>query len=119
MTDKTEPKPKLEVVETPGEDDETCKTFVFHNEDHTLGNSLRYIVMKNPEVQFCGYSIPHPSENKINFRIQTHGTSATDVLMKGLQDLNKASETVLQKFQKSVLDYKQGNYSSDVKMDDS
>ena len=27
-------------------DDETCATFVLHEEDHTLGNSLRYIIMK-------------------------------------------------------------------------
>ena len=27
----------------------------------------------SPDVEFCGYSIPHPSENKINFRIQTRG----------------------------------------------
>ncbi len=27
----------------------------------------------SPEVQFCGYSIPHPTENKVNLRIQTNG----------------------------------------------
>ena len=27
-------------------EDETCQTFVMHDEDHTLGNSLRYIIMK-------------------------------------------------------------------------
>ena len=31
---------------TGSEDDETCTTFVLHEEDHTLGNSLRYIIMK-------------------------------------------------------------------------
>lgn len=30
-------------------DDETCATFVLHEEDHTLGNSLRYIIMKKYE----------------------------------------------------------------------
>jgi DNA-directed RNA polymerase subunit L len=29
--------------------------------------------MKNPDVEFCGYSIPHPSEAKLNLRIQTYG----------------------------------------------
>ena len=33
-------------MRTGGEDDETCSTFVLHEEDHTLGNSLRYIIMK-------------------------------------------------------------------------
>ncbi len=31
----------------------------------------------SPEVEFCGYSIPHPSEPKMNVRIQTYGMQAT------------------------------------------
>ena len=31
---------------TEGEEDEACKTFVLNKEDHTLGNSLRYVIMK-------------------------------------------------------------------------
>jgi len=31
----------------------------------------------SPDVEFCGYSIPHPAENKINFRIQTRGDAIT------------------------------------------
>lgn len=27
----------------------------------------------SPEVEFCGYSIPHPSEAKMNVRIQSYG----------------------------------------------
>ena len=27
-------------------DDVTCMTFVFRDEDHTLGNALRYVIMK-------------------------------------------------------------------------
>ena len=27
-------------------DDTTCMTFVLNKEDHTLGNALRYIIMK-------------------------------------------------------------------------
>lgn len=111
-------KKRLEVVDSAGSLDETCKTFVFHNEDHTLGNSLRYMIMKNPEVQFCGYSVPHPSENKINFRIQTHGEEATEVLKKGLKDLNSVCEHVLDTFKTSVQEYKRRNISPDVEMAD-
>lgn len=28
---------------------------------------------KSPSVEFCGYTIPHPSEAKMNLRIQTYG----------------------------------------------
>jgi DNA-directed RNA polymerase I and III subunit RPAC2 len=69
---------------------DTAASFQFDEEDHTLGNALRYIIMKklvyligmceknadfllSPDVEFCGYSIPHPSEDKMNLRIQTYG----------------------------------------------
>ena len=39
-------------------------TFIFGNEDHTLGNTLRYILMQRTETDFCGYSVPHPYERK-------------------------------------------------------
>lgn len=51
--------------------DNTCGTLVVHGEDHTLGNSFRYVLAKSPNVDFVGYTIPHPSEMKINMRIQT------------------------------------------------
>nr|XP_005157198.1 DNA-directed RNA polymerases I and III subunit RPAC2 isoform X1 [Danio rerio] len=35
----------LEMVRTDGAD-EGCVTFVLNEEDHTLGNSLRYMIMK-------------------------------------------------------------------------
>lgn len=78
---------------------ETAASFQFDNEDHTLGNALRYIIMKNPDVEFCGYSIPHPSEAKMNIRIQTYdGVSVYDVLEKGLKDLEDLCDVVLDKF---------------------
>ena len=49
--------------------DPTCGTFIFANEDHTLGNALRYVLIQNSAVSFSGYNIPHPSENFMNFRI--------------------------------------------------
>ncbi|ELU09209.1 hypothetical protein CAPTEDRAFT_31867, partial [Capitella teleta] len=51
-----------------------------------------------PDVEFCGYSVPHPSETKINLRIQTKGPSAMSVLEKGLNDLKKVSKHVLDTF---------------------
>lgn len=32
-------------------------------------NSLRYMLIKEKDVDFCGYSIPHPSENNMNLRL--------------------------------------------------
>ena len=99
---------KLEAVRSEN-DEETCKTFILHHEDHTLGNSLRYMIMKNPAVEFCGYSVPHPSEEKINVRIQTKEKPAVDALKKGLTDLQKVCEHVLETFQLTVKEFKEGN----------
>jgi DNA-directed RNA polymerase I and III subunit RPAC2 len=59
---------KIEIV-NDGSNDEYSKTFTLNDEDHTLSNALRYLIMKNPNVLFCGYTIPHPSEIKVNFKI--------------------------------------------------
>ncbi|OAL51361.1 RBP11-like subunits of RNA polymerase [Pyrenochaeta sp. DS3sAY3a] len=78
---------------------ETAASFQFDGEDHTLGNALRYIIMKNPDVEFCGYSIPHPSEAKMHLRIQTYnGVNVYTVLEKGLDDLMNLCEVVEEKF---------------------
>ncbi|KAL6704610.1 RNA polymerase subunit AC19 [Coniothyrium glycines] len=78
---------------------ETAASFQIDGEDHTLGNALRYIIMKNPDVEFCGYSIPHPSEAKMNLRIQTYdGVSVYTVLEKGLDDLMAMCDVVEEKF---------------------
>ncbi|XP_007435113.1 DNA-directed RNA polymerases I and III subunit RPAC2-like [Python bivittatus] len=99
----------LQMVRAEGSD-KSCVTFVLHNEDHTLGNSLRYMIMKNPEVEFCGYSITHPSESKINFRVQTRGgLPAVEAFQKGLEDLMGVCQHVLSTFKASVEEYKTKN----------
>jgi len=85
---------------------ETAASFQFDGEDHTLGNALRYIIMKNPDVEFCGYSIPHPSETKMNLRIQTYdNVSVYAVLEKGLEDLMARCDVVEDKFTASRDEY--------------
>uniref|UniRef100_A0A452H8T1 DNA-directed RNA polymerases I and III subunit RPAC2 n=1 Tax=Gopherus agassizii TaxID=38772 RepID=A0A452H8T1_9SAUR len=106
MAEEVERKPVLEMVQADGMDG-NCVTFVLHDEDHTLGNSLRYMIMKNPEVEFCGYSITHPSESKINFRIQTRGgILAVEPFRRGLTELVDVCQHVLNKFEASVKEYK-------------
>lgn len=102
-------------------EDGTSAAFEITNEDHTLANALRYIIMKkyfpllapqtppllvppltllSPEVEFCGYSIPHPSEAKVNIRIQTYGAkTAIECLKEGLDDLMDLCDVVTEKFE--------------------
>lgn len=93
---------KVEIISEGSVDDYT-KTFTLNDEDHTLANALRYLIMKNPKVIFCGYTIPHPSENKVNLRIQTNKEmTALDVLEKGLNDLQLVCAHVKETFQKAI-----------------
>jgi len=76
-------------------------SYVFYDEDHTLGNALRYVLTKRHETQFVGYrfiitktqfllfSIPHPSENRMVIRLQcVEGKKSNEVFKKGLNCLN-------------------------------
>lgn len=64
-----------------------------------MGNALRYAIMKNPAVEFCGYTIPHPSDAKMHLRIQTtDSTTALEALEKGFNDLIDLCDVVTEKF---------------------
>ena len=93
------------IVLLQSNDTNTAATYQFHEEDHTLGNALRYIIMKNPSVEFCGYSIPHPSEPKMNIRIQTwedSNATAADALEAGLDGLIDLCNVVEGKFEAAL-----------------
>lgn len=77
-------------------------TYIFGNEDHTLGNSLRHILMMRPETEFCGYSVPHPYEPKLNIRLQTRGKPAIEVLKDGLRDLAETANILDDVFLESM-----------------
>lgn len=92
-------KPKLTVLPSTSAH---SKTFVLEHEDHSLGNSLRYILMRDQETEFCGYTVPHPMETAINIRLQTTGNPAEDVLKKGLETLCSVCDHIADEFDKSV-----------------
>ncbi|CAG9861784.1 unnamed protein product [Phyllotreta striolata] len=81
-----------------GKDNDKSKTFVFQDEGHTLGNALRCVISNYPDVQFCGYTVPHPAESKMHFRIQTYNGKAIEALKKGLEDLMQLCDITLDKF---------------------
>lgn len=108
---------RIEVVASNHEEDRTCLTYVLHHEDHTLGNSLRYVLMKNAEVEYCGYSVPHPSEEKINLRIQTREKPCNEVLKASFVELQKVCNYVLDTFKNSVIEFKERKVDEDVTME--
>lgn len=57
--------------EVRGTGDPSSRTFAIGDEDHTLGNALRHVLIQNSRIGFAGYSVPHPSEPVVHIRVQT------------------------------------------------
>ncbi|KAL4476299.1 hypothetical protein ABPG74_010032 [Tetrahymena malaccensis] len=102
-----EDKPKKQSAEEKlvidqNEKDRTCATYTFYDEDHTLGNTVRYMLVKRKDVEFCGYTIPHPSENKMNLRLQTIKKNSNEVLKEGLDSLAGLCDVLNDKFDSAM-----------------
>ncbi|GJJ14890.1 hypothetical protein Clacol_009159 [Clathrus columnatus] len=94
--------PKISILKNASPD-LSAATYVIRNETHTLGNALRWMVMKNPEVEFCGYSVPHPSEENIHIRIQMYdGKSSLTALLKALDDLDDVFRVIHEKYKEDM-----------------
>ena len=64
-----------------------CRTFVVAHEAHTFGNSVRWMLARNEDTEFAGYTVPHPSEPFLQIRVQTKGPSATELFGDSLKSL--------------------------------
>ncbi|KAL0363543.1 UNVERIFIED_CONTAM: DNA-directed RNA polymerases I and III subunit RPAC2 [Sesamum calycinum] len=94
------------VMEHGSFQDQSQATFSFTDEDHTLANSLRYTLNQDPRVTFCGYSIPHPADARVNIRVQTTGDPAREVLKDSCQDLMLICQHVRSTFDQAVMEFK-------------
>lgn len=72
------------------------------DEDHTLLNILRYAVNKRcSDIELCGYTVPHPSENVAVFRVQFKNPqqqtsdSVYKTLVDGLEYVHAIGEKLL------------------------
>lgn len=55
------------------------------------------------DVEYCGYSAPHPSEPKIHLRVQMYdGLSAVDCLRRALANLRSLFETMGSQYASSL-----------------
>ena len=99
---------KLKIIPDKEEGNFNC-TYTFQNEDHTLGNILRYTLMKDSNTLFCGYSIPHPSEDLMNVRLQTKEKNTNEVMENAMNRINEISDILSNKFQKAINDFNNNN----------
>ena len=95
---------KLKIISDKEEGDYNC-TYSFQNEDHTLGNILRYMLMKDKNTSFCGYSIPHPSEDVMNIRLQTREENTNQIMGKAMDRVIEIGDILSDKFKKALNDF--------------
>ncbi|KAJ8751365.1 hypothetical protein K2173_016561 [Erythroxylum novogranatense] len=89
--------------------DPSKATFSFVDEDHTLANAVRFTLNQDPRISFCGYSIPHPSDARVNIRVQTTGDPAKEVLNDACQNLMLMCQHVRSTFDDAVAKFKENN----------
>jgi len=99
-----------EAFQVRGNGPPSSRTFAIGDEDHTLGNSLRHILMNNAKVEFAGYSVPHPSEPVVHIRVQTKkkaNITAVDALKEGCATLYDQCSIVLEQLEEVMPETKE------------
>eukprot|EP00297_Palpitomonas_bilix_P016622 CAMPEP_0113886046 /NCGR_PEP_ID=MMETSP0780_2-20120614/11302_1 /TAXON_ID=652834 /ORGANISM="Palpitomonas bilix" /LENGTH=112 /DNA_ID=CAMNT_0000874147 /DNA_START=53 /DNA_END=391 /DNA_ORIENTATION=+ /assembly_acc=CAM_ASM_000599 len=100
-------------VEITADSTESCATFVFHEEDHTVGNTLRYMLNRDEDVDFVGYSVPHPLERKMNLRVQVQENgSASGSLMQAMDGIVNLCNIVEAKYKGAMEKYEREHADS-------
>ncbi|GFH58704.1 hypothetical protein CTEN210_15180 [Chaetoceros tenuissimus] len=82
-------------IEVRGTGHPGSRTFAIGNEDHTLGNSIRHVLMNTSKVEFAGYSVPHPSEPVVHIRVQTSKSKNEQDRERASDVLKEACETLV------------------------
>jgi DNA-directed RNA polymerase II subunit RPB11 len=75
-------------------------TFILGKEDHTLGNLIRIQLLRDPQVRYAGYRMPHPLIFDCHIRVETMDSSLTpvQVFASALADLQLETEILESKF---------------------
>mmetsp|Transcript_18859 Transcript_18859/g.24269 ORF Transcript_18859/g.24269 Transcript_18859/m.24269 type:complete len:146 (+) Transcript_18859:187-624(+) len=105
-----EPKAK-EAFVVRGTGPPNSRTFCLGDEDHTIGNALRHVLIQNERISFAGYSVPHPSEPVVQIRVQTLALNkgeepapAMELLKESCQTLHDQCDFVLEKLESLLPD---------------
>jgi DNA-directed RNA polymerase I and III subunit RPAC2 len=97
----------------------TSRTFAIGDEDHTLGNAARHILMQDERVSFAGYSVPHPSEPIVHIRVQTNPTSdctAVEALKDACQTLDTQSSEVMDRLEALLPEVKEDRLQNEKRI---
>lgn len=77
--------------------------FIIRKEDHTIGNMLRMQLLKNRDVIFAGYKVPHPLEHNLVIKVQTT-SSITPIraMQRAIMELNNDLGIVKDRFNEAL-----------------
>ena len=68
-----------------------------------------YILTKNlifsKNVDFAGYSVPHPLENKMKIRVQSNKIPATKAMVESAEILKEICEHINYVFERNISNY--------------
>jgi len=76
----------------------------FAKEDHTLGNLLRISLLRDKDVLFAGYRMPHPLQFVCEVKVQTANSDVKplDVVIDSLEALNVEFVTLENRFKAAL-----------------
>ena len=84
---------------TSAEEADNTVTFLLQDEDHTMGASIVDVLNRSSNVVFAGYTIPHPSERKVQLCVQTNGeVSPKDAVLAAAETLAKMCDSTKKLF---------------------
>ena len=70
--------------------------------------SDNFAAFRSPDTEFCGYSVPHPSEASMQLRLQTrNGVPAKQLLQQGLSNLSLICSSLETKFDNALSQFEQ------------
>jgi DNA-directed RNA polymerase II subunit RPB11 len=78
--------------------------FYFAKEDHTLGNALRMSLLRDKDVRFAGYRMPHPLQFVCEVKVQTTSSNVRpiDVMITALEALDVEFATLENRFKSAL-----------------
>ena len=94
------------IVQKESKLENTC-LFIINDEDHTFGNAIKMMLLRNPKVRYVAYRKPHPLENKIEIKIKTNeDIRPIDAFKEALRNLNDDIEDCIRQFEDEYKNFK-------------
>ncbi|MFQ5950730.1 MAG: RpoL/Rpb11 RNA polymerase subunit family protein [Candidatus Geothermarchaeales archaeon] len=87
-------------VEILSSDEKTLK-FKIVGEDHTLGNLIQEMLLRDKRVKGAGFTRPHPLEQEIVFNLFLNKGDPLQVLSESVEKLKKFLDELRKKVEKA------------------